>query len=37
VPTRMNVSTPTAASSSTAMAALGQPMPVELMVNSTPS
>ena len=37
VPTRTNVSTPTAASSSTAMAADGEPMPVEQTVSGRPS
>jgi len=36
VPTRMNVSTPTFASSSMAIAAEGQPIPVEQIVSSRP-
>lgn len=36
VPTRMTVWTPTFASSSMAMAALGQPIPVEQIVSETP-
>jgi hypothetical protein len=37
VPTRTTVSTPTRASSSSAMAAEGPPMPVEQMVSGRPS